>query len=292
MRRNVARSGQPDAFAMLGYVAQCAAQMSQPMGLADDVRMQRNSHHQSVARALRQHLIEMVDDHPREGGSFYLPADDHRNIIDLLRIRQREDGPASRAHDDRLIVHAPIEQIGVAGLGEEIRRDGAFRNPRPEPTCWRGALAPRNRGGRLGDQRPLGGFVERALLFGIAAAVADEFIAPRPKRLGESGRAFIDIGVDKHAGRESKFVEKIDQPPSADAVAIIAPGVVQNVRLRAAGRKLGAVPLTERKVLEIDGDINGEACSVRPVVPRPAADRRIFVAAVALDHALARSDAR
>ena len=47
-------------------VAQRPAQVAQPMGLADDVGVQGDAHHQRLARRLLEHLVEIVDDHLRE----------------------------------------------------------------------------------------------------------------------------------------------------------------------------------------------------------------------------------
>ena len=62
--------------------------------------------------------------------------------------------------------------------------------------------------------------------------------------------------------------KKLGQSEDADAVAVVAPSVIEHVRLRAAGRKLGARPFAEREPFEIEADIDRQAFALRPVVNR------------------------
>ena len=53
-----------------GNVLQRATQMTQPVGLPDEIRMQRDAHHERLRMAaavrLFEHLVELVDDHVGE----------------------------------------------------------------------------------------------------------------------------------------------------------------------------------------------------------------------------------
>ena len=72
-----------------GQVGQRAAQVAQAVGLADDVRVQRQAHHQRLAARLLEHLVEVVDDHRGEILGVHLARDDHRDVVELLRIGHR-----------------------------------------------------------------------------------------------------------------------------------------------------------------------------------------------------------
>src|SRR6202041_3275342 len=75
MRRDRPRRRQPDAPAMRGDMGERAPEMPQAMGLADDVRMQRDAHDERLMRTLFQHFVKMVDDHLRKSGAFDFARD-------------------------------------------------------------------------------------------------------------------------------------------------------------------------------------------------------------------------
>src|ERR1700722_15561878 len=110
--------------------------------------------------------------------------------------------------------------------------------------------------------------------------MADEFVAARAKSLSEAGRVGVNIRIDQHRGRRLQFIKQIDHPPCADAIAIVAPGIVQGVGRPAARGEFGAGPFAESETFEIDSDIDGESGAVRPGIARSPADRRIIVALV------------
>ncbi len=111
--------------------------------------------------------------------------------------------------------------------------------------------------------------------------MADEFVAARAKGFRKARRIDVNVRIDQHRGGRIQGVEQVDEPPGADAVAIVAPGVVQHIRLRTARREFGSEPLAECEVLEIDGDIDGESGAVGPAIFRTAADRQIVETVVA-----------
>jgi hypothetical protein len=107
---------------------------------------------------LFEHLVEIVDDHVRKLLGRILAGDDRRDIVYLLRIGHREDAPAVAGREpDRLVVHAPVEEVGVAALCEKVGRDPALRDPRPEPAGRPLALERLDHRGRLLDERPFHG---------------------------------------------------------------------------------------------------------------------------------------
>src|SRR6185312_12853699 len=70
------------------------------------------------------------------------------------------------------------------------------------------------------------------------------------------------------------------QAEHADPVAVVAPGIIEHVRLAAAGHQLGAQTFAEGEPFEIDGNVEGEPLAARPVIGRPRGNRRIGVTAV------------
>ena len=86
-----AQCGEPDQalVASRAKVLQRAAQMPQPVGLPDQVGVQRNALHQGLIARLVQHCIGAVDDHLREVFAVHLARHDHGNVVELLRVGHR-----------------------------------------------------------------------------------------------------------------------------------------------------------------------------------------------------------
>jgi hypothetical protein len=231
---------------------------------------------------LLQHLVELVDDHVGELAGRILARDNGRDVIQFLRIGQAEDAAAVAGRKpDRLVVLTPVEQIGVAALLQEVGGDEALGDPGAEPARGCPAFGRDDRGGRLVDQCPLGGLVEHALPLGIGPAVAEHLVVTRPEGVHHLGAVAVDRGIDEHGGGQRELVEQFDHTPDPDAVAVVAPGVVQHIRLRSAGGKLGAEPCAEGEVFEIDAEIDGESLAARKVIDRALGDGGIAVAAMA-----------
>ena len=87
---------------------------------------------------LLEHLVELVDDHLREVLRVHLARDDHRDVVELLRVRHRPQRlAAARAHRQRLVVVAPVQRVAVAGLGQQVGRGAALGDPRRQPARGR-----------------------------------------------------------------------------------------------------------------------------------------------------------
>jgi hypothetical protein len=80
------------------------------------------------------------------------------------------------------------------------------------------------------------------------------------------------------------LVEELDQPPHPDAIAPVAPGMIDYVGLRLAWIELRAQPFPEREKLEVHRDVDREARAVRPLVPRAADNRGIGVPIMRSEH--------
>ena len=191
-------------------------------------------------RAFFMHDFESIDDHVSEIGALALARDDLRNVIELLRIRQRQDAAFAGLHPDRLVVVTPIEQISVAGFLQEIGREVRLRDPGPEPPVRALSGMFLDRGGRFLDQQLLLVLGEFALTFGIAAAVPDNFGAGKCR--DGCRRMVVHLRVHEQRNRQLQFRKQVGKAEDADAVAIVAPGVIEDVRLRSAGRQFGSRP--------------------------------------------------
>jgi hypothetical protein len=159
--------------------------MTKSVWLADDIGMQSDAHDKWLLYALFEHFIKMVDDHLRESRTLDLASYDHRDVVDLLRIGYSEERAVLGAHEDGLIIHAPVEEVGVAMLGQKIRRGQTLRNPGAEPALGGCAFVVRYYAGRLHDKRRVVGLAKRARSLRICAAMTDEFVASRAKGVGK-----------------------------------------------------------------------------------------------------------
>ena len=152
--------------------------MTQAIGLADDKGVQAHAIDKRLLLRLLQHLVEVVDDHVCERPGVAVMQHDHRDVVDLMRIGQAEQPAPPGLDPHRLIVHRPVEDVGVAGLLQEV--GGSHRwgvDPGAEPAGWRPAFVPGDGFGGFPDERRLAGLVKVVLMLGIGAAVADDFIA-------------------------------------------------------------------------------------------------------------------
>ena len=81
-----------------GEVLQRAAQVAQAIRLTYDIGVQGDAHHQrrSARRAgLIEHFIQLVDDHLGEVFAVHLARDDHRDVVQLLRVGHGPQGLAA-----------------------------------------------------------------------------------------------------------------------------------------------------------------------------------------------------
>ena len=77
-----------------------------------------------------------------------------------------------------------------------------------------------------------------------------------------------------------ELIEELEQPPYADAIAVVAPGVVA-MRLRLAGLgRIVAQPRAEGEPFDVGGDDEREALAAGPAVVAPLGQRYEVVAAV------------
>src|SRR5205814_215962 len=101
---------------------QGATEMTQTERLTDDVGVQGDTEHERLPARLLAHFVEVVDNHIGELVGTLSPNRDGRDVVSLLRIGNRQNGPGARLEPNGLIVAAPVEEIAVARFLEEIGR--------------------------------------------------------------------------------------------------------------------------------------------------------------------------
>src|SRR5207253_1070563 len=130
----------------------------------------------------------------------------------------------------------------------------------------RAALFAREARRALGDEGALRFARQLALPLRIRAAVADDLVASRAVRRHDFGAVVVQGAVGDRRDRQAKRVEELQAAPGADAVAVVAPAVIEDVGLRAGRRELRAQSFAEGKVLEVVADVEREALALRPSV--------------------------
>src|SRR5258706_6981141 len=113
--------------------------------------------------------------------------------------------------------------------------------------------------------------------------VPDQLVAALDVRLDDLGAVVVERGVDERADRELERLEQLEAAPDADAVAVVAPRVIEDVGLGALRPERGAEAGAEVEVLDVEADVDLEALPAGPVVVSPAVDRGIRVAPVSLE---------
>ena len=136
-------------------------------------------------------------------------------------------------------------------------------------------------GGRhAGDQRALLRLAHVLLALGVGRAVTDDLVAALAQPLGDVGRRLVHLDVHLRLDRQVELVEELEQPPDADAVAVIAPGIDAGAHRLVRRRDGHALADAEAERLDIDGDVDGQARAVRPRVIGSLGDVRVLVASV------------
>ena len=93
--------------------------------------------------------------------------------------------------------------------------------------------------------------------------------------------ALFDQGrIDQSRRLQLQSIEKLDETPRPDAIPVILPGEIHDVRFGMGGNEFGAGPLPEREDFVIDAEIDREAPPLRSGEIRPLGDWRIGIAIV------------
>src|SRR5262249_5781069 len=134
------------------------------------------------------------------------------------------------------------------------------------------------------DQRPLPVLIEMALLVRVRDAVAEDLVATLAQALGNVRRHLVDGGVHLGLGRQAELVEQLEQPPNADAVAVVAPAVDALPLRRVGWRDGGALAGTEAEGFDVERHVDGQRAAAGPGVVGSLRDVRVLVASVRRQH--------
>src|SRR4051812_6513389 len=117
-------------------------------------------------------------------------------------------------------------------------------------------------------------------------AVGDKFIATLGERGDQVRAVIIERRIDDARYRQCELIEQIETAPCSHAQGVLAPCVIQYVWLRHHWTDGRAKSFAERKVFDVETDVDGEAGTVGPAIHGAAADRRIIKAPVAGQRAI------
>src|SRR5262249_10636502 len=149
----------------------------------------------------------------------------------------------------------------------------------------RRALVALDGGGDAADQLALQLLAQVPLLLGVGDAVAEDLVAARAQPGRDVRALVVHRGVHLRLDGEAELVEQLEQPPHADAVAVVAPAV-HAVARRLVGRRDGrALADAEAERLDVHRHVDGEAAAARPRVVGPRDDAGVAVAVVSGKHA-------
>ena len=104
-------------------------------------------------------------------------------------------------------------------------------------------------------------------------AVRDEFIAALSERGDQLRAVIVERRVDDGRGRQREFIEEIETAPRAHAQCILAPRVIQHIGFGHHRTDRRPQSFAERKVLDVEADIDREPRAVRPAINRAVFDR-------------------
>src|SRR5262249_34077293 len=125
------------------------------------------------------------------------------------------------------------------------------------------------------DQPLLVELPQVVLPFGIGAAVADHLVAARSDLVGDLRMILVEERVDVVRGGKFQLLEQLEQPPDADAVAVVAPRVIPLLLRLAFLRGVPAGAFAIGVDLYVGRGAEGKPLAVRPRIVLALVDRRI-----------------
>src|SRR5215510_11225737 len=126
--------GEPHALALL-HVSDCALQVFDAQGLADDHRMQRNAHDPRLLAAVGVQRIELIDHRAQILLAGVALAEEERDVVDLVAVGNREHFSRFDLHLIGLVVVVPVAAILHAFFGENVERVVGLYQPGAEPAA-------------------------------------------------------------------------------------------------------------------------------------------------------------
>ena len=179
-----------------------------------------------------------------------------------------EDRARARAHPDRLVVGRPVHDVVVARFLQQIGRAWRSRT-RPAPSSLSARLPSLRVKVSVTSRitRASSSSQRKSCRFSELVRPCATISSPRLRMaLEDLRRVVVEQAVGVVRERHLQLVGEIEEPPDADAVAVVAPRVVA-LRLRLAVlRVVVAAALAEREALDVGGDAEREALAAGPAV--------------------------
>ena len=92
------------------------------MRMPDEERMKRDGHDSPRPRAVFIETIELIANHAAEGFAILFKVKKSRDVIDLNRIGDRQDGSILDAHQVWLLIIHPIRNVLNLVFGKQVQR--------------------------------------------------------------------------------------------------------------------------------------------------------------------------
>src|SRR5262245_6373093 len=110
--------------------------------------------------------------------------------------------------------------------------------------------------------------------------MADDLVAARADAVADLWMVLVEQRVDVVGSGQLELLEQVEQAPDADAVAVVAPGVVALLLRLALLRGIPAGALAIGVDLDVGGHAERQALAAGPGIVLALADDRIVVAVV------------
>src|SRR6185503_4250260 len=141
-----------------------------------------------------------------------------------------------------LVVNRPVQQMREATFLQKIGCDVRLRGARSHPTGGSYTYMFRNDVDTFLDDATLVVLPHAAQYLGVSPAVTEHIIATLFDLLDDVRIFVAHRRIQQDRGRQLELVENLEEPPVADTIAVVAPGVVaRGLRTRAVMR-IDALP--------------------------------------------------
>ena len=250
-----------------------------PVRIADQKRMQADRHHAAGRGALLVEHVELIADHLAENLRALMQIEERRNVVDLHRIGHGDHRALLHPHRVGLVIVDPVADIVDAVLGQDIERAHGLAQSRAEPAARRFADALGDRSHDCLDERAFLRFRLAGEQGGIVVAMAHPLPVEFSSLFDDARIALADVGVQRDGPFDAVALHHLHHPPDADAHPVVAPRIVQDIRV---DRQIGQPRRwpVEQKMLDVRDHPDGDASAVRPRQTRPVDDRGIVEAVV------------
>src|SRR5437762_3477275 len=119
---------------LLLQVSKGLLEVLDPMRHSADVRVDRNRHDSGAVRSFSVERLELILGSAKKFLRFMVLENHHRDVVQLYRIRERNERAMRRFDLVGLIIVDPVGDIVKAGFGQEIESLFSFCEPWTKPS--------------------------------------------------------------------------------------------------------------------------------------------------------------